>query len=51
MDFEDFTDQDLGRDRDGWYTYDIESVPPDISEENQQRRREALEELEREGKA
>lgn len=51
MDFEDYTDQDVGRDQDGWYTYDIENIPPDISEENQQRRREALEKLEREGKA
>ncbi|KAI7483122.1 hypothetical protein KC364_g4215 [Hortaea werneckii] len=51
MDFEDYTDEDVGRDQDGWYKYDIENIPPDISEENQQRRREALGKLEREGKA
>lgn len=51
MDFEDFTDQDVGRDQDGWYQYNLEDLPPDISEENEQKRREALEKLEQEGKA
>ncbi|KAI7241463.1 hypothetical protein KC330_g505 [Hortaea werneckii] len=51
MDFEDFTDQDVGRDEDGWYKYSLEDLPPDISEENEQKRRETLEKLEREGKA
>lgn len=50
MNFDEFINDEKGKDEDGWYEY-TEDLPADISEESQRRRAEKLAKLEREGKA
>jgi len=50
MDFEDFTEEDKDSDERGWYSY-TKHQGPNLSEKNARKRAEAIESLEREGKA